>query len=92
MGKAVNVKAEKGQWVDLGIPTSCISSPAKCDYNGSTIAFWVKNPTAAEGGILSSHEDNKYSFVLQHAGVDIGYVSFHYWLVRVSLVVEFGDA
>ena len=66
VGKAVSVKTEKNQWVDLGIPTSCISSPARCDYNGSTIAFWMRNVNLSAGGILSSHETGNYSFFLRN--------------------------
>ena len=88
VGKAVSVKAEQGQWVDLGIPTSCISSPAKCDYNGSTIAFWMRNSNLSEGGILSSHEAMNYSFILRNVYPDKvlnhEYVSFTFLKVSVG--------
>ena len=51
----------RGQWVDLGIHTACMTDPATCGTSGGAISLWCKVTACPHAGSAVSTMQNLQS-------------------------------
>ena len=66
VNKAVQIRKEKKQWIDLGdMSLACITDPVTC-VHGATLTAWIKiDECAQSAGIISGQRHRKRGFKLK---------------------------